>query len=129
VGGCPDPARPAEVREFLRLVRRCIEEKGIRRYTADHSVWERLLPHFAQLFPLQPRLFRLDDLDAEPAFDVLPGETVAIFHFGALSERGARFGRAAEVLHLLGEGVDQRQIRYLTPCVEGWVHAHYEQWL
>jgi len=129
VGGCPDPGRPAEEREFLRLIRRCIEEKGIRRFAADHPVWERLLPVFAQLFPQRPHPYRLDDLDAEPAFDVLPGETVAVFHLGALSERGARFGRAAEVVHLLGEGVAQRQIRFLTPCAEGWVHAHYEQWL
>ena len=129
VGGCPDPARPAEEREFLRLVRRCIEEKGIRRFAANHTVWDRLMPLFAQLFPQWPYPYRLDDLDAEPAFDVLPGEMVAVFHLGALSERGARFGRAEEVVHLLGEGVAQCQIRFLSPCAEGWVHAHYEQWL
>jgi ATP-dependent DNA helicase RecQ len=129
VGGCPDPGRPAEERDFLRLVRRLIEEKGIRRFAADHVVWERLLPFFAQLLPQRPRPYRIDDLDAEPPFDVLPGETVAVFHLGSLSERGARFGRAEEVVHLLGEGVAQRQIRFLSPCAEGWVHAHFEQWL
>jgi ATP-dependent DNA helicase RecQ len=129
VGGCPDPSRPAEEREFLRLLRRLIEEKGIRRFAAEHALWERLMPLLSQLFPQRPRPLRLDDLDAEPAFDVLPGETIAVFHFGGLSERGGRFGRAAEVVHLLGEGVAQRPIRFLTPCAEGWVHAHYEQWL
>ncbi len=129
VGGCPDPVTPPSERDFLSLVRRCIEDKGIRRFAADHSVWERLLPLFGQLFPQRPRPYRLDDLELEPPFDVLSGETVAVFHFGGLSERGARFGRAAEVVHLLGAGVAHRPIRYLTPCLEGWVHAHYEQWL
>jgi hypothetical protein len=81
------------------------------------------------LFHQHPRPYRLDDLDAEHGFDVLPGETVAVLHLGALNERGACFGRAAEVVHLLGKGVDQRQIRFRTPCDKAWVHAHHEEWV
>lgn len=128
ISNCPDPFQLAGSREFLRCLRRMID-KGIRRFAVDHSACGQLLSVLAQLSPQQPMLYRLDDLDADPPFDVLPGETLAIFHLAALSERGARFGRAAEVVHFLGDGVAQRPIRFLTPCAEGWVHAHFEQWL
>jgi ATP-dependent DNA helicase RecQ len=129
VAGLPDPFHATGEREFLRLIRRCVEEKAIRRFAASHVVWERLLPIFSKLFLQRAVAYRLDDLDADPQFDVLPGEAVAILHLGQLSERGARFGRASEVLHFLGAGISQGPIRFLSPCGEGWTHSHYEQWL
>lgn len=131
VPNCPAPDG-AFSRAFLRVLRRCIEEKGVHRFAAANATLNIILPIFRTAFAYrrEPR-YRIDDIDRDQPFALSPNERIIVFHFGEIIPTAAQFARGLEVIHLLGRGLSFQDIRYRLPqrCTNPDFYADVEQWL
>jgi ATP-dependent DNA helicase RecQ len=130
VENCPVP-EGEHPRSFLSLLRRCIENKGIRRFATSAGMRMTLLPLFESAFPYRAEKYRLDDLDYEQPFVLRSDERIIVFHFNEISRKGAQFDGGSEIVHLLGRGLSFQNIRYELParCTSPRFHPDVEQWL
>jgi ATP-dependent DNA helicase RecQ len=131
VENCPSPSGSSS-RAFMGMIRRCIEQKGIRRFAASGESRNAILPIFDGAFAYRgEQRYRIDNMDREQPFALEAKERLIVFHFGKVAPNAATLNHGGEIVHLLGNGLSFQNIRYQLPnrCTSPEFYPDIEQWL
>jgi ATP-dependent DNA helicase RecQ len=103
---CPNPFYRNTEAAFIKLIRMIVDRKQIRRFGCDPVLRDALLKLFGRAFRKDdPQSYRIDALNTDPPFDILPDEKITLLHIDHLDPEALRFSRGREVIHLICSGV------------------------